>query len=202
MSASPCKGVSCSFSWECSAQNCDNRSIDVKEMLLPKCRLSFKFKFSFGMVTVADIHCGWVSIESIKRWVSQYEIVPLYLSFLFFRAIFHNYYDFLRPHYIVSTKYNSAFTETIWSSWVICHHTVLSFAKDCASACSSNVYRHLQGVNSVLDWSVSWWWRRDIPLNSGWLFHKVPHYISGKFQFLENLFSQQCESVHQLISLL
>jgi len=50
MSALPYKGVPCSFSWDCSAQNYDNRSTDVKEMPLPKCRTSFEFKFSFGMV--------------------------------------------------------------------------------------------------------------------------------------------------------
>ena len=108
-STSPYKGVPCSFSWDCSTQNYENRSIDVKEMPLPKCRISLEFKFSVGMVTVTDNHCGWVSFESMKRWFSQYEIVPLYLSFLFFRAIFHSSHDFLCPHYIASTKYNSGF---------------------------------------------------------------------------------------------
>jgi hypothetical protein len=32
--------------------------------------------------------------------------------------------------------------------WVICPHAVLSFAKDHAGAGSSNVYRHLEGINS------------------------------------------------------
>jgi hypothetical protein len=118
-----------------------------------------------------NCHFEWWQLQifivyesAMNRWrgVSlSMKICPFITVFCFFRAVFHSSCDFLHPHYIGSTKYNSDFTDMIWSIWkmcgllylivwLMCLHAVLSFTKDHASFCSCNVDRHLESINSGL----------------------------------------------------
>jgi len=120
MSTSPCEGVPCSFSWDCTAQNYDNRSIDVKEMLLPKCSISLEFKFSFGMVTVAEFIVDELTLSQWRGEFLSVKLCPFISVFCFLGLFFIVPMTSCIPIILHPQNIILAFTETIWSSWKLC----------------------------------------------------------------------------------
>jgi hypothetical protein len=125
-----------------------------------------------GSVLNLNFHLEWWQLQmfivdelAFSQWRGEFlsmKLCPFISVFCFFLGLFFIVPMMscipiiLHPQSIIL-----AFTETIWSSWkmcsriylyswVKCPHAVLSFVKHHASAGSSNVYRHLEGVNSVL----------------------------------------------------